>query len=85
MKSASLFTAGWQFGLGGAFAWAIAVSALSVVGHVTKPYDDCDGAQERCGLRVHTDAKTGLQYLSTPGGGIVPRMGADGQQIREAK
>lgn len=36
--------------------------------------DDCDrDAWNRCGMTVHTDAKTGRQYLSTSGGGLVLR------------
>lgn len=50
------------------------------------PVDDCDrSAQDLCDLRVHTDNLTGLQYLSTRGGGITPRIGIDGKQIRRVK
>lgn len=39
--------------------------------------DDTDGS-ERSGLKLHTDHGTGCQYVSTPGGGITPRMSVDG-------
>lgn len=39
--------------------------------------DDTDGS-ERSGLKLHTDHGTGCQYLSTIGGGITPRVSADG-------
>jgi len=45
--------------------------------------DDCDkSAWHVCGANVITDAKTGLQYLST-GHGITPRLGRDGAQLHE--
>ena len=37
------------------------------------------------GLLVETDAETGCEYIVTPWGGIVPRMGADGKQRCVAK
>lgn len=42
--------------------------------------DDSDG-EERSGLRVHTDALTGCQYLATRGGGITPRLDTQGRHI----
>ncbi len=44
--------------------------------------DDTDGPKERSNMRLHTDHKTGLQYLSAPGGGLTPRMGVDGKQLQ---
>lgn len=35
----------------------------------------------RFGLKLHTDAMTGCQYLSTSGGGITPRLDSQGRQI----
>ena len=36
--------------------------------------DDSDfSGKDRSGLRIHTDAKTGIQYLSAPQGGIIKR------------
>lgn len=44
--------------------------------------DSTDGAwPRRSGVVVVTDAKTGCQYLRTPGGGITPRVDADGNQL----
>lgn len=46
--------------------------------------DDCDAsAWDRCGARVVTDARTGLQYLVGPGGGITPRLTTDGRHMAE--
>lgn len=45
--------------------------------------DDCDrSAWDRCGAAIVTDAKTGLQYLRTTGGGITPRLTIDGEQMQ---
>lgn len=38
--------------------------------------DPISGA--RSGMELHTDAGTGCQYLSVPGGGITPRLGFGG-------
>jgi hypothetical protein len=32
----------------------------------------------RSGMRLHTDHKTGVQYVSGPRGGLTPRLKADG-------
>jgi hypothetical protein len=45
--------------------------------------DDTDASKwNRSGMRIHTDAKTGVQYLSTAGGGLTPRLNADGSIMR---
>ncbi|WP_336187191.1 hypothetical protein [Pseudomonas aeruginosa] len=44
--------------------------------------DSTDAPGGRSGMRLHTDHATGLQYLSVPGGGITPRLGLDGKQMR---
>ncbi len=39
-----------------------------------EPIDDCDRAwNDRCGMRVLTDNKTGQEYLVTRQGGIIER------------
>lgn len=83
MRKPSMFTAGWQFGLGVACAWMIAVAIFSLAGHIIRPFDDCDGNGERCGMAVRTDHLTGLQYLEAQGGGITPRLDREGRHIRE--
>lgn len=41
--------------------------------------DDSDHPTgERSGLKVYTDHKTGVQYLSTPSGALTPRIYSDG-------
>lgn len=47
--------------------------------------DDTDPKNGRSNLIVLTDAKTGLQYLSTAKGGLIPRLDADGKQIIKVK
>lgn len=47
------------------------------------PTDDSDKSFfKRSGLAVHTDYKTGLQYLRAPWGGVVPRLDKDGKHMR---
>lgn len=43
--------------------------------------DDTDSHEKRSGMRPHVDALTGCQYLSTPGGGITPRLDAQGRHM----
>lgn len=43
--------------------------------------DDTDGADERSGMVLYRDARTGCEYLGNPLGGITPRVGRDGKQI----
>lgn len=52
------------------------------VGGIERPTDDSDkDADNRSNLIVHTDYKTGVQYLSTRGGGITPRLDKDGKLV----
>lgn len=41
--------------------------------------DDTDPSGGRSGLKIYTDSGTGFQYLSVSGGGVTPRLSADGQ------
>ena len=44
--------------------------------------DDSDfNADNRSGLKVHTDALTGVQYLSDERGGLTPRIDSTGKII----
>ena len=53
-------------------------------GFLMQPIDDSDLSRwKRSGLKVHTDNKTGLQYFSTSGGGITPRLTVSGKQMKE--
>ena len=47
------------------------------------PYgkDSTDPKWGRSGLIVRTDNKTGLQYLQSSGGHLVPRLDKDGNQM----
>lgn len=53
--------------------------AIALVGYCT-PRDDTDG-EERSGMRLMTDARSGCQYLGAPWGGITPRMDRNGHHI----
>ncbi len=65
------------------FAAGILVAVYVIARINPAPTDNCDASSDdRCGLAVYTDNLTGLQYLGTPGGGITPRLNADGKQVR---
>ena len=45
--------------------------------------DDSDkDGWNRSGLRIHTDAKTGIQYLATKDGALTPRLDATGNPLK---
>lgn len=44
--------------------------------------DDTDAPGRRSRLVLYTDAKTGLQYVGVPFGGLTPRLDVDGKQMR---
>jgi hypothetical protein len=76
-------------GVVSAFAgWIVLGLILSHVANNTTwldvvfPRDATDGPSRRSGVEIVTDHETGMQYLRTRGGGIVPRIGADGEQMR---
>jgi len=58
---------------------AISVIILILLTSLIMPTDDSDFSKwKRSGLRIHVDAKTGVQYMSTFFGGPTPRLNADG-------
>ena len=72
--------------LGGIIALAgVAVLATQlIVDYGRYGFDSTDNlaSGERSHMEIRTDCLTGLQYLSD--GGLTPRMGLDGKQMREA-
>ncbi|WP_348826507.1 hypothetical protein [Halomonas sp. RT37] len=78
-----IFKIGMQFGAGAFLAVSAIIWLAAVIADFTTPFDDCDGPTERCGMRVLTDHKTGLQYLEARGGGIVPRLTVTGAHMRD--
>ena len=54
----------------------LAIVAVSLIyGYFIQPVDDSDVSKfDRSGLRIHTDAKTGIEYLSTADGALIPRI-----------
>lgn len=57
---------------------ALKIAYSAVTGEFQK--DDTDGAK-RSGMMLHTDNKTGCQYLSVLNGGITPRRDNQGNQL----
>lgn len=54
---------------------AIVYSAVTIYKLLGGSMDSTDtSAMDRSGMYLHTDHKTGLQYLSTPYGGLTPRL-----------
>ena len=45
--------------------------------------DDTDPPEDRSGMALYTDAKTGCQYLGSSRGGITLRLDRDGKHICE--
>ncbi len=71
------------------FIAMVVVGTLSVFGAFSLvavvadqgPKDNTDPPHGRSGMRLHADNLTGCQYLSIPGGGITPRLTADGRHM----
>lgn len=76
-----MFTIGFSFGLGLICAVVLFFFLAQCVGKLL-PYgkDDTDSAMGRSGLRLYTDAKTGVQYVGN-GSGITVRVDAEGNPV----
>ncbi len=74
-----MFSLGFQFALGAFAAYALGALALDALGkylyrRFPVEMDDSDKSpSERSGLSVHVDHKTGVEYLSSPKGGLIAR------------
>lgn len=79
----SLFAQGFQFMFGALLAILAGFVLLSIGSSNRR--DDSDPAGGHSGLKVLTDHRTGLQYLSVQGGGLYPRLGHDGRQLLEGE
>lgn len=65
-----------------ALIWIVAAGLFVAALSRCQPTDSTDySTSDRSGLKLHTDAMTGCQYLSTSGGGITPRLDSQGRQI----
>jgi hypothetical protein len=61
-------------------AWTIVRNSFGI------GLDDTDkDGWNRSNLRIYTDHKTGLQYLGTSGGGLTPRLDAEGKQMSDGR
>lgn len=73
-----------EHGILGAVKWVAGIYSAVILGAALIIYamggDSTDGAQ-RSNMKLHTDSMTGCQYLSVSGGGITPRLDANGKQI----
>ena len=66
-----------------ALATALLVIALALPVS-PRPLDSTDNPNgKRSGLIIRTDCLTGGQYLVASTGGVTPRLGRDGMQIKE--
>jgi hypothetical protein len=81
---------GYQLGMGFArAAGAIFLIGFAIVTVITVLRNNFDWGTDdsdfngwaRSGLVIHTDYKTGVQYLKAPGGAITPRLDADGKPV----
>ena len=61
------------------FIAIIIILLIAKIISTAMPVDDSDiSRHKRSGFRVHTDALTGVQYISVFMGGITPRLNKDG-------
>jgi hypothetical protein len=68
------------------FAFIFATVFVNGCTNLAKDDTDPPGIGERSGMTLHTDAKTGCQYVGTPGflgigATITPRLDAQGKQL----
>lgn len=47
--------------------------------------DATDSATERSGLKLRVDHGTGLHYLESTGGHLIPRLDQDGNHVHQAQ
>lgn len=80
LLSTAIYNAGRALMMKAAKWLAIGYFIIVAIGWFSGDFDrdSTDGAK-RSGLKLHTDAQTGCQYLSTAGGGVTPRISAGGQ------
>lgn len=64
-----------------AFLFAALILVWAISWFYPNPRDATDPPNGRSGMKLTTDAETGCQYLSVAGGGITPRLDANGKQI----
>nr|WP_300312811.1 hypothetical protein [Halomonas sp.] len=79
----SRFDEGFAFAMGTMVAICVCALVYGVISRVDNHKDDSDPVDGRSGVSVVTDAKTGLQYLRAPGGGITPRLTIDGKHMKD--
>lgn len=62
------------------FSIGIMISARS--DKIENPFDDTDSPTKRSGMIVFVDAKTNIQYLSCPKGGLTVRLDENDKPMR---
>ena len=61
----------------------ILIVVMFVFNLVFNPTDNSDKSRfERSNMKLHTDYKTGLQYFSSRGGGLYPRLDKNGNHMK---
>jgi len=73
---------GYQFGWGLIQAAAVFFTFALVCTIATHRKDDTDSSWGKpSGLKLYTDHGTGVQYLRSKGGGLTPRLDAEGNIV----
>lgn len=66
--------------IGMALVLLIAFWLIGLASSKVKPLDATDFSEDhRSGMSLHFDWETGCEYLSSPNGGITPRLSAEGE------
>ena len=66
------------------FFWIIFMATIIICNTFSIGTDDTDiSGWNRSEIGLHTDAKTGLQYLTGKNGGITPRLDINGNHMKK--
>lgn len=73
----------WVWTMVAIVVWLVAWIGVPIIKIIfSTDVDDTDiDAWNRSGMRVYTDAKTGVQYLGTERGGLTVRVDKDGKPL----
>ncbi|WP_017993809.1 hypothetical protein [Rhizobium leguminosarum] len=63
----------------------LVVLFVAVMLEAFKERDDTDPPNDRSGMVLFIDHRTGCHYVGTPHGGITPRLDRNGEQICDPK
>ena len=73
----------WEWAKVAIVVWLVVGIGVPIIKNIfSVGVDDTDAdAWNRSGMRVYTDAKTGVQYLGTARGGLTVRVDKDGRPL----